>query len=211
MVIEVESQKFYIIQVRNASGLWVKFRKPECAEWSKSVSASANARAGFCERDFCVVIVVGKSVPLSLPSWPTRPGSANMWRNTRIPFPRSIREVPRKRSWSLYSPSRRNETRDSNPFEEFQIFLEIFFSILLFMHIFDDVKNACRWNYCGKTVDIYSRLRYPKERSRINEKRRGRKRSRTLSFLCTLKLSTRDSHFSTLVSQNPPRGPTLNL
>lgn len=94
---------------------------------------------------------------------------------------------------------------DSNPFEEFQIFFEIFFTILLFMHIFDDVKNACRWNYCGKTVDIYSRLRYPKERSRINEKRRGRKRSRTLSFLCTLKLSTRDSHFSTLVSQNPPR------
>jgi len=88
----------------------VKFRKPECAEWSKR----ANARAGFCERDFCVVIVVGKSVPSPclLSPLPIGPPGLRKYVSQHREFRfliQSARYVKKVATFLL--PSRRNETR----------------------------------------------------------------------------------------------------
>lgn len=183
----------------------MKFRKSECAEWSKSVNAP--------EQDFAKeislrrYIVVGKSVPLP-PSdrFARAPQICDATQNSVSSFP--IREVTRKRSRSLYI-LRRGVTRHDFT-RAILILWRIFgyfseYSLRFYSNIFD----RRRWNYCGEKknfVDIYS------ARFRENKRETTRiKDLRTFKFLMyvNFQLVTPISQLSCLKISSPSLGSQL--
>lgn len=94
-----------VVQVRNAWACDWCFASRNA---QNEVRASASARARLCERDFCAVIVVGKSNP-PVGTFPSPLRTGPRWRNAEFRFlVQSARYAKKVATFIL--PSRRNET-----------------------------------------------------------------------------------------------------